>query len=754
MRMPANRAAIRFAGCLLLSVGGWVHATDGMPSEADVVADPASAWSRFLAHAEDAAVHRAYLVIEQVDYDGDAVDPAACGEHAQSLRDAVIAAPVSIALHRVAMMCAEAVGDDEAAERSLQSLSSLSRFALSPGTDPVWSPPIRVLRPEDIYALLRARGLQPIYEYYLELRPHRHFPIVVASWDDEAKVERHLAFDFIDAWYTIDRKADFHGFPQLRNLLAEAWVNGQAERKVTVAVDLKALAAAAQSPTPETKLASLRPGAEAGGVQSLKAWMLVCFASPSASCADGLVDALLPLAEQRHAMAMTYLALAYAEGIGIGQDPAAAEALLKAANQRWPNATIEYVTMLSFRNGGALPDSWKGRLAEMAEGNRSAFALPIFQAMAAQGRPEFSRERIDRLSQPAFNADGTGYRLLANYHARREEPEAAAEWTKRAALAGNAQSQADYGFALLGSHGRTASDRETADEMLEAAAHGGDARAMRYMSLLAGRAGKWREAEIWLYPAVLAGDLDAALDLAGIGEWQLPGATATREQAIEIYRELADNDTAEARRRLARMAIDGRGLPKDPKQAEAWLLKDAERGDQISAVLLGGGHLRGEFGEANESQGAKWMEQALAAGEKSAFADYGSWFYYYKDTAEARARAVELWRKGDEAGAEVATNNLAWAWCTSRHAEVLDPKRGFDLARKLAADPDQSAGFLDTVAACHAAVGDFKSAVDTQLDAIARLPKREDGAPDDQSGFADRLALYRAGKAYIELERK
>jgi TPR repeat protein len=652
------------------------------------------------------------------------------------------------------MMCAEATGDGEAAERSLQSLSSLSRFALAPGTDPVWSPPIRVLRPEDIYALLGARGLQPIYDYYAELRPNRRFPIVVVSWDDEAKIERHLAFDFIDAWYTIDRKNEFHGFPHLRNLLAESWVDGQAERKVVVGVDLKAVAAAAQSATPETKVANLRPGAEAGGVQSLKTWMLVCLTSPSATCADGLVDALLPLAEQRHAMAMTYLALAYAEGIGIARDPAAAEGLLKAANERWPNsAMIEYVVMLSYRNGGTLPDSWKGRLADMAEqGNRSAFALPLFQAVAAQGRPEFSREQIDRLSQPALNAEGTGYRLLATYHSKREEPEAAAEWTKRAALAGDAQSHADYGFALLGEG--VASNRESADSMLKEAAHGGDARAMRYMSLRSGRAGKWHDAEIWLYPAVLAGNLDATLDLAGIGEWQLPGASTTREQAIEIYRELADNDTAEARRRLAQMAVDGRGLPKDTKQAEAWLLKDAERGDQVSAVLLGGGYLRGEFGEADEIRGAKWMEQALAAGEKSVFVDYGSWFYYYKDSAEARTRAIELWRKGDEAGVQIATNNLAWAWCTSRHADVLDPKRGHELARKLAADPDLPAGFLDTVAACHAAVGDFKSAVDVQSDAIARLSKRGDGTPDDTGGLADRLALYRSGKAYIEPKRE
>jgi hypothetical protein len=169
---------------------------------------------------------------------------------------------------------------------------------------------------------------------------------------------------------------------------------------------------------------------------------------------------------------------------------------------------------------------------------------------------------------------------------------------------------------------------------------------------------------------------------------------------------------------------------------------------------LGGGYLRGEFGEADEIRGAKWMEQALAAGEKSVFVDYGSWFYYYKDSAEARTRAIELWRKGDEAGVQIATNNLAWAWCTSRHADVLDPKRGHELARKLAADPDLPAGFLDTVAACHAAVGDFKSAVDVQSDAIARLSKRGDGTPDDTGGLADRLALYRSGKAYIEPKRE
>jgi tetratricopeptide (TPR) repeat protein len=88
-------------------------------------------------------------------------------------------------------------------------------------------------------------------------------------------------------------------------------------------------------------------------------------------------------------------------------------------------------------------------------------------------------------------------------------------------------------------------------------------------------------------------------------------------------------------------------------------------------------------------------------------------------------------------------NNLAWLWATCPRAELRDPARAVEHARiACEATGWQEPGCIDTLAAAHAAGGDFAEAVRWQRKAT-ELAREE-----DRSDYAARLALYESGQAY------
>jgi hypothetical protein len=82
-----------------------------------VAADPAQAWTRFLAHADLGDAYDRHDALDAVGYTLASVDADACHAHGDALREAVRRVPVSIALHQAALLCAEAVGDEALADR-------------------------------------------------------------------------------------------------------------------------------------------------------------------------------------------------------------------------------------------------------------------------------------------------------------------------------------------------------------------------------------------------------------------------------------------------------------------------------------------------------------------------------------------------------------------------------------------------------------------------------------------------------------
>lgn len=725
--------------------------------------DPVKVWEEFLARGDYAGTVAAYDALEAVGYEGAGVDPELCRQNSAALATAIATVPVSIALLRADYLCADAIGNQASAEVALTRLVTLSRHALKQAGDPAVARPIPVPSPADAYALLASSGVELSYEYYSELRAKRYYPLILVGWDDEAKIERHYTFDYIDVLQGLKVDNPYRGLPIMRDGIAHAFIEGGAKGEGLAATDAMALKSAAAVGMAADKLAKLRGAAGAGGAQSAKAWLLLCASNPQwKDCGEGLIDVLMDQAELKRGMPMALLAYAYFDGVGTPADAESAWALLDAAEKRWPgHATVEFASLWAgAHQDTALPAKLAGRLAGLQDSNRAAQRFLVWRKVYSD-KAALGADDVAFLGGPQENGLGLGYSVLADYHAAAKQPEEEYRWRVKAAEAGQPSQQAWYAAALLfGNDDNVARDEQQGMRFMQAAAHGGNAWAARYLSDRSVRAGDYVAAEGWLLAPGDAGDIAAIMQLADLYADERPGVSAGLKRAVELYRMLANQGEhgAPARRALAELALEGRGTDKDPQQALRWLVQDAERGDHASELMLAGQYFSGGFGKADEAEGLRWVQRAIKAGDQDAVTSYGAWLYYDKNTEQSRSEALQLLAEADAAGNQGATNNYVWLLCTSPRKEVYDPGRGLELSKRLGNPETMAPGALDTLAACHAANGDFAKAVQLQTRAAqamaAYVPERErkkrNGKP---FGFERRLGLYKESKRYEEFDR-
>ena len=719
----------------------------------EVAADPAGVWARFFEKADLDSAYDQYGVLDEIELGEQSADAAQCRAAASKLKTATEAVPVSIAIRRAAMLCADAVGDEAGAEREAAALGALARYALADGAGRRWRPPVRVLSPRDVYALLNVLGYDYRYEIYHDARPDRYFPLEVAAWDDRAKLERHLTFDYVDAAYRIDRGKKYSGQPFLRAILASSFLSGQVESRDVSALDIQAIRDVANADSREARLKILRDAASRGGLQSATALLSACAAEAPPGCADGLVDALLPLAEKRQAYAMTLLAMAYNGGIGIDADPAAATVLLDAADRRWSRhgATFKFAA-LQMAMGKTLDPLARGRLQRLAAGGNEA-AIFMLAADQLDHDPDraLTPAQIALLRKPTFNGGGEGQALLYDYFLHRSMVPERDAALRAAADLGHPAAQRILAFEIIGKDGARASTARWLPLMREAA-HGGDAMAARMMSADARDRKQWVEAAGWLLGAVDDGDQPSLYQLAELYEAGHPGVSGNLDDAVATYEELAadetDTDTgAKARRRLAALALEGRGMKRNPAHAREWLLVDAQREDSRSQVQLASAYFAGSFGKIDLAEGERWLKRAADNGSVEGRSTYGAWLVSRRGSAEAHARGSALLRAAAQDGDIEYLNNLAWYQCVSTFPDVRDPVAGLQSAKRMQRDQDSmTPSFLDTVAACYAASGDFATAATLQQQVVDSLADNREA----RAASGDRLALYRAGKPYYE----
>ncbi|MBN1391983.1 MAG: tetratricopeptide repeat protein [Sedimentisphaerales bacterium] len=96
-------------------------------------------------------------------------------------------------------------------------------------------------------------------------------------------------------------------------------------------------------------------------------------------------------------------------------------------------------------------------------------------------------------------------------------------------------------------------------------------------------------------------------------------------------------------------------------------------------------------------------------------------------------------------------NDIAWFMTVSKETKVRNPERAIRLAEKACKLSDyKKPEFLDTLAAAYAAAGDFEKAIGTAERALELCQSPEQNPLKEE--IESRLALYKAGKPYIEAQ--
>ncbi|NKB98595.1 MAG: hypothetical protein GKR90_08910 [Pseudomonadales bacterium] len=150
----------------------------------------------------------------------------------------------------------------------------------------------------------------------------------------------------------------------------------------------------------------------------------------------------------------------------------------------------------------------------------------------------------------------------------------------------------------------------------------------------------------------------------------------------------------------------------------------------------------------NDAQGSvQLLEKAAGQGHGAANAILGEYYHVGQHVKKDLNRAIIHYEQAVDQGVAVATNNLAWLLATNG-AEPIDPTRAIELIQPLAIYTGNWQ-YLDTLAAAHARLQNFRLAESIQSEAI-RLSQHAGQQGDLVADLQARLALYQKDVAYLE----
>ena len=710
---------------------------------------PDADWARLRAGGTLAMLKSAHDALLQMYADGELA--ADCADRLPAVDAALRQVPVAVALWQVGADCARKGGDaaraahfDEAV--TLLAAHALSRDSLAPGATP-----IPVLNADDITTIVAATGMKQRYRYVDWNRFGHYYPVVVAVWDEDSKLERHLAFDFLDVLASVDTGEDWGRYPGYRAQLRESLIDSQFEQDNLVARDIKALRAAAGQ-AGEPALAALRGAAVDGGLTAIGRWLTLCDGQPKA-CGQGAVDALLPYAEADLALHRVSLAMAQARGIGTERDLKGAMVMLDAAEKRLPGRAVSYFADLwnELDSDHDLPKPALERLQRAAAaGNRPAQASLFGIALRARAEDEekLTADALALAEGLARAGSGDAAFMLYLHYDAIGDAARASEWVRRGAEGGHANDMLAWGYRLIeGKH--VARDVGAGVDWLRRAALAGSTMAMEFTGHRAERGEHWLEAEQWFDSCILYNDEDCLLASAELHAVPHPGIEFVADRSSSLFGILHEHhDSPEVRRAHAAYLL--KGDKPDAARARSLLEVDAKAGDAQSQALLATYLMRGKLGPADQKAGEAWMKKAMAT-DKDAGDAYAHYLYYRVRTPQARARAVAIEQDMIAQGSKPAANNVAWWLCVNPDDAQRKPREGMAVAAGFDPPEQLDWGQLDTLAACHAANGEFERAAELQARVV-----REAGEFVVDAASAKRLQArldaYRGRQAYLELQ--
>lgn len=712
-------------------------------------------WTRFLAGSDLIKATNAMKVTNRLfDAEGN-LDPKACAEQQAAVREALAEIPVSAGLWLYGSRCAELSGDRVLAEQSEEVLAALLEHALGGRRLARLDRPIRVLGENDIYAILELTGEQVLHQFYQVPVQGRYMRLMVGLYNPETQRESPLYFDFLDTFIQLADDQPELAYPEGRQQFALSLLEGMAgsapadlARDFWTALRLRDRAARIKS------MLDLR---EKGGDYPF--WLgTMCILVTDLGCAEQGVEMMLPFAEDKHADAYVALAAAYADGRGVERDEAAARDMLAAANAEVgaPNAEIALqYTLRTVHNDPKLHPLVADNLRAAAKAGDPLASLVVALSLGDwEGSVPAEALPLLETASRAGLAVATG--MIGRHYLEGGQPAKGLPLLQQAALAGDTAAASTLGTNYaLGKH--VERDWTKAREWLTRAAQDGNTRAMRLLAMDYQREPGPENAlrvDRWLTSATVLGDLTAALELARFLAREPEGAREPRRRALLLFDALIqENDSDEARVSLAGWYLTAKDEVRAPEKAEPLLRAAAARKAGDARVMYVAFAFLGRLPGADMQQAKAWLEAGIDGDEAETAIRYASSLLYaqpeHRDAPRALSALTRWWEQKQEAS---ALNELAWARCTSPEAEIFSAEESARLGPQLAAvkDTGDRPAWLDTVAACHAAAGQFEQAIEVQQGALAAVEKDYGADSPMAAGLRKRLERYRAGERAVE----
>ena len=140
--------------------------------------------------------------------------------------------------------------------------------------------------------------------------------------------------------------------------------------------------------------------------------------------------------------------------------------------------------------------------------------------------------------------------------------------------------------------------------------------------------------------------------------------------AFKEFTESANKGIAEAQFNLGLMYGNGKGVPKNAKEAVKWFQLAADQGFAIAQSSLGSMYYRGDGIPKNAQEAIKWFQLAADQGHASAQFSLGVMYANGEGVPKNAKEAVKWYRLAADQGHASAQSNLAYMYIKGKGVEI------------------------------------------------------------------------------------
>lgn len=220
--------------------------------------------------------------------------------------------------------------------------------------------------------------------------------------------------------------------------------------------------------------------------------------------------------------------------------------------------------------------------------------------------------------------------------------------------------------------------------------------------------------------------------------------SAAYEEAIQLYRQLADAGYANAISNLGAIYDQGHGVAKDKAEAVRLFRQAAEKGVPSAMNLVGRMYAGGDGVAKDEVEAARWFRKGAEAGNREAMVNLGIQYASGSGVPKDQAEAFRLYRQAVEKGEPTAMNNLGWMY-ENGLGTAKDDEQAFRLYR-LAAEKGNAQGTLNL----GRFYADGRGVEKDEAQAVRLF--RQAAQQGDEGGAYDLAMMYEVGRGVAKDE--